>query len=183
MVRDMSENNEQKLPVDYFLGEDEEYPMKGYTGLPEFALFERERYNVENDEDIPSVSISTNLGVNELAPLPAEHTLNYQQFHQELERWTVFRGLPMMMQFDNAIMGFFKGIRNGTLKVPDFMETINPPSLWAYYETLPQWARDHPAVRNVLMAFEYHKPGMEFRQKEVAMNYAMSFIRPIDKEL
>jgi hypothetical protein len=69
------------------------------------------------------------------------------------------------------------------LRVPDFMNTINPPSLWAYYETLPKWARDHPAIRNVMIAFEYHKPTLNIRQKELAMNYAMSFIRPIDKDL
>jgi hypothetical protein len=78
---------------------------------------------------------------------------------------------------------FFKGLRQGTLRVPDFMKTVNPPSLFAYYETLPQWARDHPAVRNVLMAFEFHKPTLDIRQKETAMNYAMSFIRPIDPDM
>jgi hypothetical protein len=69
----------------------------------------------------------------------------------------------MMMQYDQAICNFFKGIRQGTLRVPDYANTINPPSLWAYYETLPTWAREHPAVRNVLMAFEYHKPTLELR--------------------
>jgi hypothetical protein len=103
--------------------------------------------------------------------------------HWELERWTIFRGLPMMMQYDQAMVNFFKGLRDGTLKVPDFMNTVNPPSLWAYYETMPKWARDHPAVRNVLMAFEYHKPTLDIREKEKAMNYAMSFIRPIDPDL
>jgi hypothetical protein len=127
--------------------------------------------------------MSTNLAPNELAPVPSEHTLNYQQVHWELERWTIFRGLPLMMQYDQAMLNFFKGMRQGTLRIPDFVNTINPPSLFAYYETLPKWARDHPAVRNVLMAFEYHKPTVDIRQKEIAMNYAMSFIRPIDKEL
>jgi hypothetical protein len=89
--------------------------------------------------------------------------LNYQEVHYELERWTIFRGLPMMMQYDQVMNNFFKGLRQGTLRVPDFINKINPPSLWAYYETLPQWARDHPAVRNVLMAFEYHKPTLEIR--------------------
>jgi hypothetical protein len=154
-----------------------------YSGQPEFSIFERERYNVENDEELPSVSVSTNMAVGELAPLPSDHTLNYQEVHFELERWTIFRGLPMMMQYDRAMVNFFQGLRQGTLHVPDYMNTINPPSLWAYYETLPRWARDHPAVRNVLMAFEYHKPTLDVRQKEVAMNYAMSFIRPIDAEL
>lgn len=33
------------------------------------------------------------------------------------------------------------------------------------------------------MAFEYHKPAMDIRSKEMTMNLAMSFIRPIDKQL
>jgi hypothetical protein len=89
----------------------------------------------------------------------------------------------MMMQFDQAVNNFMKGIIKGTIRIPDYTNNINPPSLWAYYETLPLWAREHPAIRNVLMAFEYHKPTLTIRQKETSMNYAMSFIRPIDKEL
>lgn len=183
MVRDTTENVERKTPINYFLEEDEIYPLCNYTGQPEFSIFERDHYNVEEDEDLPSVSFSTNVGVNELPPLPSEFTLNYQEFHYELERWTVFRALPMVMKYDQAMNNFFKGVRQGTLKVPDFVNTINPPSLFAYYETLPQWARDYPPVRDVLMAFEYHKPTLDIRQKEIAMNYALSFIRPIDKEL
>jgi hypothetical protein len=72
---------------------------------------------------------------------------------------------------------------DGTLKVPNFMRDINPPSLWAYYNTLPQWLRDHPAIKNVVIAFEYHKPTMNIRDKELALNYVCSFIKPIDKDL
>ncbi len=111
MVRDMSENTEQKTPINYFIEEDEIYPLANYDGQPEFSIFERERYNVENDDELPSVTMSTNLGPNELAPLPSEHTLNYQQVHWELERWTIFRGLPLMMQYDQAMLNFFKGMR------------------------------------------------------------------------
>jgi hypothetical protein len=60
------------------------------------------------------------------------------------------------------------------------MNTINPPSLFEHYETLPKWARDHPRVGNVLRVFKYHKPTMDIRHKEIAMNYAMSYICPID---
>lgn len=89
----------------------------------------------------------------------------------------------MMMNYDVAMNNYFKGMINGTLRVPDYMKQVNPPSLWAYYETLPKWLRDHPIVRNVLMAFEYHKPTLGIRDKELALNYACSFIRPIDKAL
>lgn len=61
MVRDLSENNEQKTPINYFQEEDEIYPLASYQGQPEFSIFERDRYNVENDDELPSVSISTNL--------------------------------------------------------------------------------------------------------------------------
>jgi len=47
-------------------------------------------------------------------------------------------------------------VASGNLQVPNFMKLINPPSLWAYYSTLPQWCRDHSVVRNILYAFEYH---------------------------
>lgn len=67
--------------------------------------------------------------------------------------------------------------------VPDAIKNINPPSLWMYYNTLPSWARDHPVIRNAVMAFEYHHPTMDFKQKELALNYACSFIKPIDPAL
>lgn len=81
------------------------------------------------------------------------------------------------------MLNFFKGMANGTLRTPNFAKDINPPTLWAYYNTLPKWLREHQAVRNVLMAFEYHKPTLNIRDKELALNYACSFIRPIDKDL
>lgn len=33
------------------------------------------------------------------------------------------------------------------------------------------------------MTFEYHKPTLNIRDKELALNYACSFIKPIDKNL
>jgi hypothetical protein len=163
MVRDVTESTESKTMFSYLQEEDELFPGEKYSGQPEFSLFERERYNVENDDDLPAVTMSTMLAPNELLPLPSEHTYDYQKVHWELERWTIFKGLPMMMQYDQVMLNFFKGMRQGTLRVPDFVNTINPPSLFAYYETLPKWARDHPAVRNVLMAFEFHKPTLDIR--------------------
>lgn len=123
------------------------------------------------------------MGPHELAPFPARHTLDYQELHPELEGWAVFRSLPMMMSYDQAMTNFIKSLNNGTMRVPDWVKNFNPPSLFAYYNTLPKWARDHPAVRNVLMAYEYRHPTMDFRQKETAMNFMMSFIRPIDQRL
>ena len=54
------------------------------------------------------------------------------------------------------------------------------PSLFAYYETLPGWVRNDPFIRNVVMAFEHHKPNMPIEQKELALNFACSLIRPLE---
>ena len=183
MTKDETEKTENKTMITYFLSEDELYPLQKYDGQPEFSIFDKSQYNVKFEEEMPALTFHTNIGVNDLLPVPPEFTLVYQDVHWELEKWSIFRTLPLMMKYDQVMRNFFKGMANGTLKMPDFVNSINPPSLWAYYQTLPKWLRDHPIVRNVLMAFEYHKPTMSIRDKELALNYACSFIRPIDKAM
>lgn len=73
-------------------------------------------------------------------------------------------------------------IRKGLLRIPNYLEKINPPSLWAYYYTLPSWVRNEPIIRNIMMALEYHQPGVDIRAKENALNMACSFFRPIDSK-
>lgn len=62
-------------------------------------------------------------------------------------------------------------------------ERMPNPSLWAYYSTLPAWCRNHSIVRSILFAFEYHKPELTLRDKELAMNLACSYLRPIEGRL
>lgn len=85
-----------------------------------------------------------------------------------------------MVAYNNNMSNILRGVQNGSIKVPDYVNDINPPSLLAYYSTLPSWARKDPIVRNVFMAMEYHKPGLDIRNKEQALNLACSFLRPID---
>ena len=162
-VRDTSERTEVHHMASHFLVTDELYPLQHYVGSPEFAILERDKYNVEKDEDLPAVAVSSNMKPDELPPMPYDHTYNYQEFHPELEKWALFRAFPMLKKYDNAMVHFFKQLSQGTLFVPDVLKNINPPSLWSYYETLPKWARDNPGVRNVMMAFEYHKPTMDIK--------------------
>lgn len=74
-------------------------------------------------------------------------------------------------------------MQQGLIKVPDYLKLVNPPTLWAYYETLPSWARKDPVVRNTMMAMEYHKPGLDIRAKEQALNMVCSMLRPVDGTL
>lgn len=100
VLRDLTENIEHKSFVHYFQKEDEIYPLSNYKGIPEQVFFDREEYNVENDDELPAVNVTSSMNPDELAPLPSDHTYDYQQVHWELERWSIFRGLPMMMQYD-----------------------------------------------------------------------------------
>jgi len=61
-----------------------------------------------------------------------------------------------LIKYDKAKIDFFKGLANGTLFIPNFMQKTNSPSLWAYYLTLPTWCRNHPVIFNIVHAFEYH---------------------------
>eukprot|EP00347_Sterkiella_histriomuscorum_P022338 403330831 len=165
------------------ISDDNDSPTHNFEGIVEWALLDQDTYQVEEDFELPSIVLQTDLAPNELPIIPNDHTYIYQDVHYELERYTIFRSLPSMMQFNDKHNELLLGFATGRIKAPNFMETINPPSLWAYFLTLPQWARHHPIVRDVLMAMEYHKPDLDIRQKELALNYAVSFIRPIDKTL
>ena len=159
------------------------YPMHKYDGLPEFELFNRENFNVQRDEDLPTITFMSNTRLNELAPQPSETPLEYQEYHPFLEDWAVFRLLPQVMHYDKKMNEFFKGINAGTYRIPDYINNVNPPSLFAYHSTLPSMFRNHSMVTNMLYAMEFHQPKTEFRDKELALNYMASFLRPIDERL
>lgn len=60
------------------------------------------------------------MGIHELPPLPHNHTNNYQELHYDLEKWTIFRSLPQIMQYDATMLTLMQGLANGTFKVPNF---------------------------------------------------------------
>jgi hypothetical protein len=63
--------------VNFIIEDDENVPLLNYQGIPEWSVFDRDEYNVENDEDLPSLSLTTAIGVNELPVLPSTFTNNY----------------------------------------------------------------------------------------------------------
>lgn len=68
MVRDEAAMNEIKQASMYYFDQDELYPMQNFTGQPEFELFNRDNYNVNDFSELPQVTFMSNTGVNELAP-------------------------------------------------------------------------------------------------------------------
>lgn len=71
----------------------------------------------------------------------------------------------------------------GAVVVPQYTRIVNPPTLLSYYMTMPKWAREHSLVTHVFYAMEYHQTRTSIRDKELAMNFAASFLRPIDTML
>lgn len=160
---------------------DELYPMQTYTGLPEFAIADHEKFDQSGGGQMPFLRFHTPIKEDELLPVPENHSLDYTKIMWELERWTLFKSLPSIMEFDANAKNIFTKISNGTIKVPDYVNDVNPPSLNTYFSTLPSFARNDPFIRNAFMAYEHHHHGdMDIRQKENALNMACSFLRPID---
>ena len=77
MVRDESDNVENKTMQAYYLDEDDMYPLQNYNGQPEFSIFERERYNLQEEEVEPVLTFSTTIAKDELSPMPNDHTLEF----------------------------------------------------------------------------------------------------------
>lgn len=152
--------------IDNFLERDEMYPQQNYQGLPEFDIADRTFYDTNQPGKLPHLRFHTHIKEDELLPFPEQHTKDFSEIMWELERWTLFKALPSLVQFDNNIKQIVRGMHNGSIKVPDYLKEVNPPTLMTYYETLPSWARKDPIVRNVFMAFEHHKGDLDIRQKE-----------------
>lgn len=184
MVHDVDGKNEMKLAVGAYLEKNEDlYPMQNYKGQPEFEMYNRENYNVQTQDDLPQITFMSNITTDELAPQHNDNTLDYQKLHPELERWAIFRSLPQLMEYDRALGTLVTNMAIGQVIVPQHTVNVNPPTLLSYYMTMPKWAREHSLVTHVFYAMEYHQTRTSIRDKELAMNFAASFLRPIDTML
>lgn len=170
---------EEQNSAKRYAEDDEAFPMANYKGIPEFDIADIDQYEEPVDGKYPHMRFYSNKPDDEPLPLPPEHTLRYHDFMYELERWDVFNALPKMISYDKNLLETYNQIQSGLVKVPS-LENHVVPSLFAYYETLPSWVRNDPYIRNVVMAFEHHKPNVPIEQKELALNFACSLIRPIE---
>ena len=174
---------EYKCNVEQYLQSEELFPMQNYEGIPEFDMVERDQFDLSLPGKVPKLRFTSHITEDELLPLPTDYSLRYNEVHYEIERWSLFRTLPIFLQTDRQMAQLYQKMKDGEIEVPDYIKDVNPPSLWTYYYTLPKWARDDPIVKNVVMSFEYRQPGVDIRQKETMLNLACSFLRPIDPTL
>ncbi len=141
-------------PAKQMASANELYPGELYDGMPEFDIAETKNYKLDNG--LPFLRVHTPIQKDELLPIPPDHTFNHTKIHYELERWNIYRQLPNAMSFYNQMKTAFASVKKDSFQLPDYLNEKPQPSLWAYYETLPSWARNHPIVKNAVMAIEYH---------------------------
>ena len=56
---------------------------------------------------MPFLRFHTPIRENELLPVPEDHTLDFSKIMWELERWTLFKSLPSLMEFDANLRNMF----------------------------------------------------------------------------
>lgn len=97
---------EKKDDIADFLEANEAYPgqeyQENYKGVPEFDIAEIENYNASEGK-MPFMRFHSHLKRDEVLPIPDQHTLNYQNLHWELERWTLFNQLPNLYKYTTGV--------------------------------------------------------------------------------
>ena len=89
---------EKKDHIAGFLSQNHLYEMEGYEGIAEFDVANFDQY--QNTGRLPFLRFSSHIAKDELLPIPEKHTLDYSELHWELERWTLFKSLPNLINFD-----------------------------------------------------------------------------------
>lgn len=116
----------------------------------------KQRYERDEwDEQIELVDTSQ-LGLDEpadssklpdISPYPFQMPLEFNECVLHAHNWAVFRCTP-------TILYEFSRFRYALRQHARGRQEVVIPSLWAYYETLPEWCREHDLLRSLLMAFE-----------------------------
>lgn len=88
--------------------------------------------------------------------------------------------LPQLLKFERGLREWSINVQKGMATCPNYHAERNRPSLWTYYETLPDWCRNNQLMRQTLFAFEYHKPHLNIRQKEEGLNFVAHVLRPVE---
>lgn len=70
----------------------------------------------------PEVFYLSQSAPNELSILPPDIPMMYDELHDPLERWAIFRMLPQLLKYDRAMISFFTNMKKGTLILPDYHE-------------------------------------------------------------
>ncbi len=117
--------------------------------------------------------------IGEINPFPDDLEPEYQGAQKHIEKWAIFRLYPLLTHqmetmynlfHDTALHGAFENVPEPVL-----------PSLFRYYNLLPEFARKNQNVINVVRAFEFTKHELSITQKELAVNLTCQFALPMEE--
>lgn len=123
------------------------------------------------------VNMHSQLDKGELPPLPQHWDKPWQEYLLEMEKYTIFRMMPRL----DAWFAMFHNFSKNMTGEENVALIIRPlPSLYAYYNLLPDFARANPAVKNLYRKLETTKHTVSLETKQIALNYAAQFTLPLD---
>lgn len=89
--------------------------------------------------------------LHDIPAFPYQMPLEYNEAAMHAQHWALFRLTPQVIY---QLSQYRKALKEHVRS----QKPIETPSLWAYYETLPEWCRENPFVRSVMMALEVSLP-------------------------
>ena len=122
------------------------------------------------------VDIHSPLAKYELPPLPQNVDKPWKEFMVYTEKYTVFRMYPRLNAWINQLKNFSSNLTEEKMKNP-----YKPlPTLYAYYNLLPDSVRASPLVKNTYVKLERNKHLISLEQKQIILNFAAQFTLPMD---
>lgn len=160
------EDNQNQISLDM------ETVMANDVPLRQLAAFDPLEEMESNPAHLEIKSLTPN---EEIGPYPELEMMEWNNNVEHVERWLIFRMFPSIHKFKNIMAEIHKKTQERE------NNEVILPSLYRYYNTLPKFARDSVIVKNLVKAFEFTKPTMSIREKELALNYICQFTLPMDK--
>jgi len=128
---------------------------------------------------------------------PPKIDVHNDKFQIDAMRWNFFTMLPNMRINIKNYHESIKIFSNLNQKKLEDLQKNNSPahknpldtfefsrqSLIPYYNLLPKWAHENPAVQNIIRSLEFNHNQFSFQQKLIAINIALPLLLPIDDKL
>lgn len=114
---------------------------------------------------------------NFLAPCPPKVKMDYIGFNNDMEAWGVFRMFPMIQKIAKDIRDMDEKFNTDKEWVP-----VKLPSLINYYETLPNYYKNHRFIQAMTLILEKYHPKVPRKRKELFINRFCNILTPKNPE-
>ena len=124
-----------------------------------------------------TIDMHSKLQEGELPPAPASFDLPWGNALETFERWSSFGNVPKMISLVKILERFTQNLTEEQI----IDKPKLAPTLYAYYNLLPDFVRENPAVKNIYRKLETTKYSISQESKQLMLNYAAQFTLPMEK--